>query len=268
MPSIRIGTCGYAYREWTGIVYPPGTKAADYLRCYAALFSTVELDFSYYAMPKKENLARMLDTAGPNLSFSIKAYQSLTHHGDATTLKDEAASYRAAIEPLVEAGRLGAVLFQFPYSFHYVPDNRRYLAQLLDCFRDVPCAVEFRTAEWYNERVIEGMRQRKVSLAMVDTPALKENPPFSDVVTGKTAYIRMHGRNKETWWGRDAGAKFDYCYNDSELDALAKRIEAMAKMNDELLEILVYFNNHPHGASAKNAGALQKLLLSTPAQST
>ena len=117
MAEVVIGTSGYSYHDWVGPVYPEGTQPKNYLPHYAELFSTVELNFSYYSMPKAENLAKMLVDGGPDLSFSIKAHKTLTHEINPGLWQGEAKTYLMAIEPFLEAGRLDAVLFQFPYSF-------------------------------------------------------------------------------------------------------------------------------------------------------
>jgi uncharacterized protein YecE (DUF72 family) len=226
----------------------------------------VELDFAFYAMPKAENLAKMLVAGGPRLTFSIKAFQELTHRVDPLKWPDTAKRYLDAIAPLREAspgfpgGRLEAVLFQFPYQFEYTPGNRRYLDKLLSFFAGVPAAVEFRRADWYAGRVIEGMKSRGLPLVALDMPELKGlpgQPPLMDVVTAETAYIRLHGRNKEAWWGSDGAARYDYLYTDRELEAWADRIERIA---GQAQRILVYFNNHPKGKAAKNAQTLEKIL--------
>jgi uncharacterized protein YecE (DUF72 family) len=230
------------------------------------MFPTVELDFAFYGMPKAENLAKMLAGGGPSLTFSIKAFRELTHQVDAVQWPDVAKRYIEAIAPLREAspafpsGRLEAVLFQFPYQFGYEPENRRYLDKLLKYFEGVPSAAEFRRADWYTGRVIEGMRERGVALAALDMPELRGLPPLMDVVTAGTAYIRLHGRNKESWWGSDGAAKYDYLYSDRELEAWAGRIERIA---GQARRILVYFNNHPGGKAAKNAQTLEKILKKT-----
>jgi uncharacterized protein YecE (DUF72 family) len=79
MAKILVGTCGYGYNEWVGPVYPEGTKPVARLSLYSGLFRTVELDHTYYGMPKPANLEKMLVTGGPDLTFSIKAYRTLTH---------------------------------------------------------------------------------------------------------------------------------------------------------------------------------------------
>jgi len=142
MAEILIGTSGYSYHEWVGPVYPEGTKQKDYLPCYAGLFPTVELNFSYYKMPEAKNLSKMLIDGGPNLTFAIKAHQTLTHKIDSNNWEENAKTYLTAIEPMLEAKRLEAVLFQFPYSFQYSDDNRRYLDKLLKYFKGVPAAAK------------------------------------------------------------------------------------------------------------------------------
>jgi len=257
MADIVIGTSGYSYHEWVGSVYPEGTKAKDYLSCYSGLFPTVELNFSYYTMPKADSLAKMLADGGNTLTFSIKAHKTLTHEVNPSLWEGEAKTYLTAIEPMLAAGRLEAVLFQFPYSFQYTPDNRRYLDKLLAYFKGVPAAVEFRKADWYTGNVIDGMKNRNVPLVSLDLPELPKLPPTMDVVTAPMAYIRLHGRNKEAWWGDDDHARYDYLYSDREIEAWADRIK---RITEQAKRILVYFNNHPLGKAARNAHTLEKIL--------
>jgi uncharacterized protein YecE (DUF72 family) len=260
MAEILIGTCGYSYFDWVGPVYPAGTKQKGFLSLYAAQFGTVELDFTYYDMPTAQNLAKMLVDGGPGLTFSIKAHRTLTHEVDPARWEGEAKTYLEAIEPLREAGRLEAVLFQFPYSFRYEDENRRYLDRLLSFFKGVPAAVEFRRADWYTGRMLEGMKTRGVSLVSLDMPILKGLPPLAETVTAKTAYIRLHGRNAGKWWGADGAARYDYLYSEDELEAWADRIERIVVQADR---ILVYFNNHARGQAVENAKTLIRILEKT-----
>jgi len=221
------------------------------------MFPTVELNFSFYAMPKRENLARMLSDGGPELTFAIKARYTLTHRIESAQWETEANTYLMAIEPILMAKRLEAVLFQFPYSFHYTPDNRRYLDKLLARFKDIPVAVEFRKSDWYTGKVIDGMKNRNIPFVSLDMPDLPKLPPLMDVVTSPIAYIRLHGRNKEAWWGEDGYEKHNYLYSESEMEAWAARIERIA---EQAQRILVYFNNSPFGKAAQNAKMLKKVL--------
>ncbi|MCL2180544.1 MAG: DUF72 domain-containing protein [Treponema sp.] len=257
MNKIAVGTSGYSYKEWAGPVYPPNAKQEDFLSLYSAMFSTVELNFSYYTMPTAEQLRRMLETAG-TLTYSIKAPQGLTHKIDPYKWQDEAKTYRTALEPLLEAGKLEAILFQYPYSFHYDNDNRRLLGSILTEFSGIPGAVEFRNNEWTGNRVIDELKKRKVAYVSTDLPEIRGLPAVLDICTSSFAYFRMHGRNIEKWWGSDSRARYDYLYNPKELEGTAERIRRIVVKADK---VLVYFNNHARGQAVKNAQSLKQLLL-------
>ena len=257
MGKIAVGTCGYSYTDWIGPVYPEGTKQARMLSLYSDLFNTLELNFTYYRMPTAEQLARMAEQTPRGFTFSVKAHESLTHKIDLLGWEKSAKTYLEALSPLREQGRLEAVLLQFPYSFHYEPDNRRYLDRLLGFFEGIPIAVEFRGIDWFNNRAIEAFRQRGIPLTDLDMPELPELPPALEVVTGPFAYIRLHGRNRETWWGSDAAARYDYLYTEKELEAWVDRIRRIEIKADT---VLVYFNNHRRGQAVQNAQTLIKLL--------
>lgn len=256
MERILIGTSGYSYTEWVGPVYPEGTKPEMFLQRYSTLFPTVELNFSYYRMPTPDQMRNML-AQGPSLLFSIKAHESLTHTVDPSTWRSAAAEFSAAATVLQEAGALGAVLLQFPYSFHYDPDRRRYLGSLVERLGAFPLAAEFRNGQWYNNRTLDALRERRVSLVSLDLPAVQGSPPMMDVATAPIAYIRLHGRNKETWWGSDAASRYDYLYTERELESIAERVRGLAVAAQS---VLVYFNNHRRGQAARNAAALNRLL--------
>jgi uncharacterized protein YecE (DUF72 family) len=257
MVTILLGTSGYDYPEWRETFYPRNLDRRDFLSFYASRFATVELNFSYYKMPERRLLENMLERSGKDLEFSIKAYKGMTHEVDPASWKETAAEYRRALDPLLRAGRLGSVLLQFPGSFHYEPDRRRYLGGLLDELRGLPLTVEFRHAAWQNTRVYDELRRRAVGICVTDMPDLKGLPQASDVVTSDIGYIRFHGRNEKNWWGTDSAERYDYLYSEEELGAWARRIGCMRN----LVRILrVYFNNHRKGQAVKNAEMLKGLL--------
>lgn len=251
-----IGTSGYSYTEWVGPVYPKGTKSEEFLFSYAQMFPTVELNFSYYRMPEAAQLALMHQGA-PSLRFSIKAHQSLTHVIDSLHWREQATLFYRSLEPLLANEVLDAVLLQFPSSFHYEIDQRKYLDSLLRVLSPLPLAVEFRNSRWYNNRTLDSLRERQVSFVSLDLPQVQGNPPVMDVPTASLAYLRLHGRNKETWWGSDAASRYDYLYSDSELKALLERVLSLMVGSEK---ILVYFNNHRRGQAASNAKRLRELL--------
>ena len=255
--DIRVGTSGYDYPEWGGLFYPRGLGRKDFLPFYSERFDTVELNFSYYGMPRAEQLARLLEASGPRCLFSIKGNRSLTHEVDADRWRESLTQYRSALDPLLAAGRLGAVLLEFPQSFHYEPGRRRYLDELLKGFGEVPLVVEFRNMGWYNNRVFDALRERRVGIASLDLPSLRGMPPVVDLVTAPTAYIRFHGRNADAWWGTDAAARYDYLYSEEELKSWLERVKDIA---GKARRLLIYFNNHFNGQAVQNAAMLQKLL--------
>lgn len=258
MAIILIGTSGYSYTEWVGPVYPKGSSQDQFLSLYASHFSTVELNFSYYKMPEKKQLQAMIEQAGPSLGFSIKGHESLTHTIDLHSWKESAHTFQEAIEALTSQDRLEAILLQFPYSFHYEVNQRRYLDALLREFSSYPLAVEFRNSKWYNSRTIEALGTRNIALTSLDLPQIKGTPPMMDVHTSSLAYIRLHGRNGESWWGSDAASRYDYLYSSKELEAIASRIKGIADGSEK---VLVYFNNHRKGQAVSGAKELKQLLL-------
>jgi len=257
MAEILVGTSGYHYHEWVGKVYPEGTKPEDYLRCYSGMFHTVELNYSFYGMPEAGQIAGMLEKGGKNMTFAVKAHKTLTHEVKADAWEGEAEKFLSAIKPLCNAGKLEAVLFQFPYSYGYTKENRVYLDRLMRRFADVPKAVEFRKSDWYCGKVLEGMKARGIPLVSLDMPDLPKLPPQMDAVTAPVSYIRLHGRNGKAWWGSEAHARYDYLYTDAEIEALAARIERVA---EQARRVLVYFNNHPCGKAVENARTLERLM--------
>jgi uncharacterized protein YecE (DUF72 family) len=240
MTEILVGTSGYGYPQWVGSVYPEGTKPAQFLSRYATLLPTVELNRPFYRIPTPDQLRKNLEQAGPGLVFAVKANMALTHRIDPATWGPHAEDFKRAIEPLVGAKRLGAVLFQFPPQFQNDEARRRYLFALLDTFADIPVALEFRHAGWYNNAMVGTCHQRRIAFVSTDFPELPGLPPLMDVVTSRFAYFRFHGRNGAGWAGRDETSRYDYVYSATELESLAARVKGIASRVER---IFVYFNN-------------------------
>ncbi len=255
MGEVLIATSGYSYDDWKGVFYPEGLPKSDYLRYYALFFPFVELNFSYYAMPTRRNLESMAARTPAHFGFSIKAHRSLTHE-PGPGWRDDTAAFVKAAGALADAGKLLAVLVQLPFRFHHTPDNRSFLAGLLDALRPLPLVVEFRNDEWHGERVLAELDRRGVGLAMVDRPDLPGLPLLEDRVTAGLAYLRFHGRNADTWWSGDATTRYDYLYSREELESAAPRLRRMATQG----RLLVAFNNHPSGHAVRNANELKKII--------
>jgi uncharacterized protein YecE (DUF72 family) len=252
-----IGTSGFDYPEWKGVFYPPALKREEFLSYYSEQFNALELNFSYYAMPEEKQLASMAERSGKRVKFSVKGNQQLTHYIEIGKWRDTAKEFRAALNPLVKDNLLSSVLLQFPQSFHYEEETRRYLASLIEEFRDLPLVVEFRHNSWQHEKVYGGLTERGAGCCLCDMPEISRLPAFKPVITGETAYMRFHGRNAKNWYGTNARDRYDYLYSDDELSAYTPVLRDISR-NTRTLQI--FFNNHAKGNAAVNAKKLMILM--------
>ena len=264
--KIVCGTSGYDYPEWRGVFYPEKLPRNEFLAYYAAHFPALEVNFTFYQMPTEEHFRSMMNRSGGKMLFAVKAPQTLTHNAGSGWNVD-AALFRKALLPLVNGGVLSAVLFQFPQHFHYEVNNRIYLNNLLSNFPGYPSVVEFRHSSWFTERVYDGLNKREAGIVLCDMPRISALPPLVPVVTGKRAYIRFHGRNAGSWYTQSAvnpgnttdinsSSRYRYTYTEKELEEAVPLLENLA-VKAEITH--VFFNNHPDGAAAVNAGQMQNL---------
>ena len=255
-PRILVGTSGYSYDDWIGPFYPEGTARQDFLSLYSREFPVVELNFSYYQQPNPRTLERMVAVTPPGFTFAMKAHRSMTHEiGE--SWEQDIGSFRSGIQPMLDAGRLAAVLLQFPHGFRYTPESRSRLATLCGKLEGLPLAVEFRTSEWLKEQVFDGLRQRGVSLVSVDEPDLPKLLRPTTETTGSLGYVRFHGRNKAAWWTGDNASRYNYLYNKDELEEWVQRIRQII---EGVPLLLLFFNNHWRGNAAQNARQMRQLL--------
>ncbi len=253
---VRVGTSGYSYEDWVGPYYPPGTQKRDFLKLYSSEFNLVELNFSYYTLPKAPTLERMLQITSEDFHFSIKAHRSMTHEID-DDLSRTTEAFLEGLQPLLSSDRLAAVLLQFPYSFHYTPKSRRHLDRISKLLEGLPLAFEFRSDEWQRESVYKTMRERNIALVCVDEPDLPRLPKPDETVTSELAYLRFHGRNSASWWQGDNTQRYDYLYSDQELSEWVSRVKRIAR---KARLLLVTFNNHFRSQAIKNARRFKFML--------
>jgi uncharacterized protein YecE (DUF72 family) len=207
-------------------------------------------------MPAAAHLERMADRVPPEFRFSVKAHRSLTHDVG-SAWREQVDAFQEGVAPLVEAGKLSGVLLQFPYSFHYTPENRRYLDRLCRATEDLPRFIEFRNREWQRDSVFAHMRELGVGYVITDGPDLTGLPQPIATTTNSSAYLRFHGRNAANWWEGDNRSRYDYLYRDEELLPWAHRIR---ELMTQVALIMVAFNNHADGQAVANAHDLQRLL--------
>jgi len=261
--SIRIGTAGWSYEDWNGIVYPSRPpRGFDRLAAMASLFDTNEINSTFYRIPDARQTAAWARRVSfnPRFQFTAKLFRGFTHERKAGA--DEERAFREAMRPLRSEGRLGAILVQFPYSFREDSKHRGELEAILDRFATLPLAVEFRHASWDRDDVAAWFWDRGVAFVNIDQPRLHENLPETNRVTGPIAYYRFHGRNSEKWFGPDTSneQRYNYLYSDDELDPWLDRIRDSAARVGERGGVYAVLNNHFRGQAVTNALMLQREL--------
>jgi uncharacterized protein YecE (DUF72 family) len=257
---IVVGTCGYSYKDWVGRFYPEGTKAQAMLPYYAEHFAAVEIDSSYYRIPPAASFASMSARTPPDFRFTVKAPGSVTHLPVDETLEapDDAKLFRESVQPLIDGGKLAAVLVQFPHAFRPTPQTEHYLRSVREAFEDLQLAVEFRNREWQSASTLELLAELDAAWCNVDEPQFETMVRPSSDVSGPLAYVRFHGRNYKQWWRGSAAERYDYLYTPEELEPWAERVIDMAVQTPRTF---VFFNNHRFGQSARNAATFAGMLL-------
>ncbi|MBI2219647.1 MAG: DUF72 domain-containing protein [Acidobacteria bacterium] len=274
MGEIRIGTSGWSYPAgqgtWNGVFYPPkGSRPRGFreLAFYAEHFDTVEINSTFYRPPSAAAARNWIEQTPPGFDFSVKLYRKFTHpemfvkatgrdpHDLGAADIDE---FRAGIAPLADAGRLGALLAQFPASFKDDPDARAYLAWLLEAFRDYPLAVELRHRSWSDaiDRTLGILGESGAALVQIDEPKfrLSIRQTFKPNTPG-LFYMRLHGRNADAWWSHKASEeRYDYLYSVDELKPVVETVGAAARATRKAY---VYMNNHHSAKAVANAAVLK-----------
>jgi uncharacterized protein YecE (DUF72 family) len=261
---IRVGPAGWSYPDWEGQVYPtPKPRGFDPLSYLARHFDAVEINSTFYRIPDPKVTQRWVArvAAHPDFRFTAKLWQGFTHEGTASA-QDEAA-FRQAMAPLQEAGRLGAVLMQFPYRFHHTAENRATIQRLADAFRDYPLALEIRHRSWDRAEAYEFLQALGISFCNIDQPQVSYGIGLTRAVTSPVGYLRLHGRTAAMWFAEEtsAAARDDYRYAAEELQELVEATEVISRRARETYLIT---NNHFRGQAALNALQLRYHLRRSP----
>jgi len=259
--TIRVGPAGWSYKDWNGIVYPPrlGSKF-DPLEYLATYFDTIEINSSFYRPPAASSSRAWAKrvTHNRNFRFTAKLYQRFTHDRGQATQEDEKV-FREGIDPLVEAGKFGALLLQFPWSFKNTEGERDYLAGLLDRFSDYPLVVELRHASWNEPAIYQSFERRGVGFCNIDQPLFARSIKPSARTTSRVGYVRLHGRNYENWFRANAAPhdRYNYLYSLDELDSWVNKIKKVSMQSEESY---VVTNNHFRGKGVVNALEIKAML--------
>lgn len=295
--QVFIGTSGYSYPDWRGIVYPKSVKrdvggSTPELTYLSRYFNTCEINATFYRHFEPAVATKWSDAVeNPDFEFAIKANQAFTH---ATGTKPserkaptsvESLKYtpgdvnetRRFLDVLAERNRLLVVLFQFPVSFKFaakdkdgeavrLEGNWDHVADMLNAFKEYPKAIEFRHETWDDPWVLSALREHETAWVNIDEPKIG-GLHSTDYVTAPLAYLRLHGRNYKNWFNsKNRDERYDYLYTPNEMEPIATSLENMAKKVDkepsrrEVKKVIAATNNHYKGHAAVNAIDLKRLL--------
>ena len=275
--NVRVGTSGWSYPTgkgtWNGLFYPDkgrrprGSGKFDELRFYAEHFDTVEVNSSFYRIPSLATTKSWAQRTPARFEFALKLFQKFTHPemfheatgADPLDLDQaDVDEFRASIDPLARAGKLGPLLAQFPASFKNEPNARGYLEWLLERFREYELAIELRHRTWSDDPLdtLKLLGEFSAAWVQIDEPKFRFSIRQNLLPNVKTFYyLRLHGRNAAQWWKHEKSEdRYNYLYSKEELDPIADAVEDASR---EVKKAYVYANNHFSAKSVTNAAILK-----------
>jgi uncharacterized protein YecE (DUF72 family) len=262
---LRIGPAGWSYPDWSGFVYPSRRSRNFHEATFLAqFFDTIEINTSFYQPIRPDHATAWIErvSANPVFLFTAKLWQRFTHEPSATG--EDERNVRAGFDVLRQAGKLGAVLLQFPFSFHKSPETSAHLSALLKRFADYPLVVELRHSSWQTRAALDLLREHNVGFCNIDQPVIGNSVMPSSQSTSPVGYVRFHGRRYDTWFNDDpklpAHERYNYLYSPDELDPWVTRIEEVQK---HTRNTFVVTNNHYQGKAVVNALQLLSILKGT-----
>ncbi len=240
MKQVRIGCSGWMYDDWRGRLYPQKEPKRRWLELYASEFDTVEVNNTFYRLTTRQAVSGWVAQTPPEFEFAVKASRYLTHIKRLVDIHEGIARFYEPLQPLVEAGRLGPVLWQLPENFHR--DDAR-LHGWLDELPPGRHTIEFRHESWFAPAVMDALRQRGVALTIGDHPS---RPFQSHEATADWRFVRFHYGHR----GRNGN------YSATEIDTWGRRVAQWRRET----EVYTYFNNDWQGFAPANAKALARRL--------
>jgi uncharacterized protein YecE (DUF72 family) len=273
---IKIGTAGWSYKDWDGIVYPGSLKKDKHpVEYLAQFFDLIEINSSFYGHIKPEIgllWTRKARAVNRNFVFTAKLNKAFTHSPVAVIEPTSAATIRpheddeglakAGLDAIAGEGMLGALLAQFPISFKNTNENREYLEKVIEKFGVYPLVVEVRHSSWNNEGSLRYFVKKNVTFCNIDQPMLGRAIGPTEYVTSPLAYVRLHGRNYDKWFDCDSrDDRYNYLYTEQELRGWKSHIDNIAK---RAKVTFVVTNNHFEGKAAVNALQLRHMISDQP----
>lgn len=259
---VRIGPAGWSYEDWKGVVYPVDVpRGMHALQLLSGWFDTVEINVSFYRpVAARMSLSWKDKVSGnPEFRFTAKVWRRFTHDETSGLDEGELREFRAGIDPLMEAGRLGALLVQFPWSFRRTPESRRRLAALTTALKAYPLAIEVRHDSWLCAEYLESLKGEGIAFCNIDQPEHDHGIGATAHSTARVGYVRLHGRNRAAWFNEKAPSyeRYNYLYDAGELQPWVERIESI---REQAQDTYVVTNNHYQGKAVANAIELMAAL--------
>ena len=266
LPRLRVGLAGWSYPDWRGIFYPTSRpRGFSELRFAAEHFDVLEINSTFYRLPDAKMAGRWAETVDglDDFVFTAKLTKDLTHGDlDAEDFRTRCRAYREGIAPLSEAGRLDAVLVQFPFWFDDSTANRQRLERIAGELGDLSLVVEVRHRSWIDGSADAGLpfiERLGIDFANIDLPRAGDTSPATCITTGGIGYYRLHGRNAKAWFTPKAGrdAKYDWLYG---LEELRELLPTFLKILARTQQTYLIANNHYRGQAPANAFQLIHLM--------
>ncbi len=243
---IRTGTQGWSYKDWLGNFYPEDCRPADYLSIYARRFNTVEIDATFYAIPRKSTVEKWYDNTPRDFKFAAKFPRLITHESDLTNIEDVLSGFLSTMTALKE--KLGPLLIQFPYSFK--PDMAENLYKFLKLLpAEFNFAIEVRNKKWLGDSFYDKLRENNIGLAILDHPWM----PKTSVKTSNFVYLRFLGDRKSI------PDNFSHERRDRKQELIEWR-EFINTLIEQKEDVYAYFNNHYSGHSPTTAERFIKMM--------
>jgi uncharacterized protein YecE (DUF72 family) len=270
--NVFIGTAGFSYPDWRGIVYPTDLKKRKIheLEYLSQFINLCEINNSFYR-PINPDVAKKwcgYVADRPDFQFSCKLTEVFTHapgrekkkSSTAETIKytqQDIDDAKRGFEPIMHVGKLAALLLQFPISFRHTEGNWDHLIDVFHLFREFPLALEVRHKSWSDPLVLNALREEKVCFCNIDVTRIGDTLEGTEIVTSPLAYFRLHGRSKQWFTAKNRDERYDYLYSQSSLEKIKTKVEKAA---NEAQKTLVATNNHYKGQAAVNAIELNNML--------
>jgi uncharacterized protein YecE (DUF72 family) len=265
---LHIGTAGWSYPDWKGVVYPERVpESFDALRYLAAYLDVIEINSSFYRAPDPKHAERwagaVLDLE--RFQFTAKLQKEFSHQPPEDWSSAAVTRFREGLAPLIDAGKLSALLIQFPFHFDARLVRLEHVKRLAATFDQTPLVLEARHRSFLDPAVLRLMGELGLSFCNIDQPHSGTSIEPGARTTGPIGYFRMHGRNRAAWFKKGASRdeKYDYLYRPTELKSFVPLIrELMARTE----RTFVVANNHYLGKAPANALELKGLLEGLPVE--